>query len=51
MPIYWLNGNKVADQYEDFYDGDWDDGGQDAKDGTAVKATILRRFHLDRRRP
>ena len=23
--IYWLNGNKVADQYEDFYDGDWDD--------------------------
>ena len=24
-PIYWLNGNKVADDYEDFYDGDWDD--------------------------
>ena len=25
MPIYWLNGNKVADDYADFYDGSWDD--------------------------
>ena len=25
MPIYWLNGNKVADQYQDFYDGGWDE--------------------------
>ena len=25
VPIYWLNGAKAADQYEDFYDGDWDD--------------------------
>ena len=25
VPIYWLGGNKVADDYEDFYDGDWDD--------------------------
>ena len=25
VPIYWLNGNKVADDYQDFYDGDWDD--------------------------
>ena len=24
-PIYWLRGNKVADNYEDFYDGSWDD--------------------------
>ena len=30
-PIYWLNGSKVADNYEDFYDGDWDDE-DDAKD-------------------
>ena len=22
--IYWLNGDKAADQYEDFYDGSWD---------------------------
>ena len=25
LPIYWLNGEKVADQYKDFYDGDWDE--------------------------
>ena len=25
VPIYWLNGNKVADHYEDFYDENWDD--------------------------
>ena len=25
VPIYWLNGDKVADDYADFYDGDWDE--------------------------
>ena len=25
VPIYWLDGAKVADEYRDFYDGDWDD--------------------------
>ncbi len=25
VPIYWLRGGKVADDYEDFYDGNWDD--------------------------
>ena len=25
VPIYWVNGAKVADDYEDFYDGSWDD--------------------------
>ena len=25
VPIYWLNGAKVADEYEDFYDGSWDE--------------------------
>ena len=25
LPIHWLNGDKVADQYKDFYNGDWDD--------------------------
>ena len=25
VPIYWANGSKVADDYEDFYDGDWDE--------------------------
>ena len=25
VPIYWMNGTKVADNYQDFYDGTWDD--------------------------
>ena len=25
VPIYWLSGNKVADDYDDFLDGTWDD--------------------------
>ena len=25
VPIYWLGGAKVADDYPDFFDGDWDD--------------------------
>ena len=25
VPIYWLKGNKVADNYQDFYNGNWDD--------------------------
>ena len=25
VPIHWLNGNKLADGYPDFYDGTWDD--------------------------
>ena len=29
VPIYWLNGTKAADDYEDFYDGDWDDEAND----------------------
>ena len=30
VAVYWLNGVKVADDYEDFYDGSWSnaDGGQ-----------------------
>ena len=24
VPIYWLGGHKVADDYRDFYDGSWD---------------------------
>ena len=27
--IYWLNGNKVADNYADFYDESWDDEAND----------------------
>ena len=29
VPIHWLNGNKVADNYADFYDGSWDDEAND----------------------
>ena len=29
VPIYWLAGARVADDYEDFYDGDWDDEAND----------------------
>ena len=25
VPIHWLNGNQVADNYTDFYDDSWDD--------------------------
>ena len=25
LPVYWLKGTRVADDYRDFYDGDWDD--------------------------
>ena len=25
VPIYWLNGNKVANNYADFYDDSWDE--------------------------
>ena len=28
VPIYWLNGNKAADDNADFYDGSWDDRGK-----------------------
>ena len=24
VPIYWFKGDKVADDYADFYDGSWD---------------------------
>ena len=39
VAVYWLNGNKVADDYEDFYDGTWSnaDGGKD-EDGNAHTA-------------
>ena len=29
VPIYWLGGNRVADDYGDFYDGDWDEEAND----------------------
>ena len=29
VPIYWLNGAKAADEYQDFYDESWDDEAND----------------------
>ena len=29
VPIYWLNGTKVSDDYHDFYDGSWDNEAND----------------------
>ena len=35
-PIYWLNGDKVADDYDDLYDGGWDSNAPKLTDGSAV---------------
>ena len=43
VPIYWLNGNKVADDYEDFYDGSWgDEANRKTEAGTASSDTTIR---------
>ena len=36
VPIYWLNGAKVADNYADFYDGTWDEEAQGRRETGAV---------------
>ena len=39
VPIYWLNGSKVADQYQDFYDGGWDEeASMRTEAGTSIDA-------------
>ena len=35
VPIYWLNGNKAADDNADFYDGNWDDEANDKDESGA----------------
>ena len=43
VPIYWLDGTKAADEYEDFYDGSWDDEANDKNEsGTDAHDTSLR---------
>ena len=40
--IHWLNGNKVADDYADFYNGSWDDEANDKEeDGTDGPNTTI----------
>ena len=36
VPIYWLNGAKIADNYADFYDGTWDEEAQGRRESGAV---------------
>ena len=39
VPIYWLDGPKVADNYADFYDGSWNDkDGATLEDGTSLSS-------------
>ena len=53
VPIYWLNGAKAADEYEDFYDGSWDDEANDKNEsGTDAHDTSQdRQLALDRLQP
>ena len=45
VPIYWLNGTKVADDHGDFYDGSWDDkDGATLEDGTALTSARKSQF-------
>ena len=45
VPIHWLNGQKVADNYGDFYDGTWDDkDGARLEDGTSLSSARKDQF-------
>ncbi len=37
-PIHWLNGDKVADNYADFYDGSWDSYAKRNESGATMGA-------------
>ena len=41
VPIYYLNGEKVADDYESFYDGTWDSHSPTNEFGTSSSATAV----------
>ncbi|MYH77938.1 MAG: hypothetical protein F4134_09485, partial [Acidimicrobiaceae bacterium] len=36
VPIYWIGGDKAADDYADFYDGDWDSRAAVDESGSTV---------------
>ena len=40
MPIYWVGGDKVADDYRDFYDGCWDSNDPRDENGDAVGGEV-----------
>ena len=39
VPIYWLDGTRVADDYRDFYDGTWDDEANPTDESGAAVST------------
>ena len=41
VPIYWLGGDKVADNYADFYDNSWDSRAAHDPSGNALDTTGL----------
>ena len=41
--IHWLNGNKAADNYADFYNGNWDDEANDKDESGANGPNTSRR--------
>ena len=40
VPIYWLGGEKVADDYEDFLSGDWSSNVPTDESGTAIATSV-----------
>ena len=40
VPIYWLNGAKVADDYRDFWDGCWDSNQPRDQNGSVRQGTV-----------
>ena len=44
VPIYWLNGNKVADNYADFHDGGWDDEANPRDESGTLVTTFVDRI-------
>ncbi len=49
VPIYWLDGEKVADNYADFYDGSWDSRNPRNRfgNGVSVATTVLTGTNAD----
>ena len=40
VPVYWLGGEKVADDYEDFFSGDWNSNVPTDESGTAIATSV-----------
>ena len=41
VPIYWMDGQKAADNYPDFYDGTWDSGSHSVNEDGAFKRAFV----------